>query len=55
MTTAKELAFWSCIVIANIWSASSRSIWNVTPWIVLALAIRLPHWIDTFKSLKGRK
>ena len=50
MSTSKDIAFWACIVISNIWGSSSRSIWNMVPWIVMALAIRGPYWVSALKG-----
>jgi hypothetical protein len=50
-TTAEDMAFWAQIVLANVWLAS-ESRWWALPFILMALALRLPYWLRAWK--RGR-
>ena len=54
MTLAGEIAFWACIISANVWAASSKNVWNAVPWVVLALVIRGPQWVRAIKALRAK-
>ena len=47
-TTAEDMAFWAQIVLANVWLAS-ESRWWALPFILMALALRLPYWLRAWK------
>jgi hypothetical protein len=50
-TTSEEVVFWTQLVLANVWLAADAK-WLALPYIVMALAIRLPYWLRVWK--RGR-
>jgi hypothetical protein len=50
-TTAEDVAFWAQLVLANTWLASESRLWAV-PFLLIALALRLPYWLRAWK--RGR-
>jgi hypothetical protein len=51
-TTSDDIAFWAHLVLANVWIASPQP-WCAVPYIVMALAIRLPYWLRLVKRVRG--
>lgn len=47
-TTSDDIAFWSQLVLANVWIASDKP-WMALPYILMALAIRAPYWLRLLK------
>lgn len=47
-TTGDDIAFWTQLVIANVWIAAGRGLWGV-PFLVMALVIRAPYWLRMLK------
>ena len=54
MNATDEIAFWACIISANVWSASSKNVWNAVFWVVLALVIRVPQLVRAIKALRAK-
>lgn len=50
-TTAEDVAFWAQLVLANVWLASEARWWAL-PFILMALALRLPYLLRAWK--RGR-
>ena len=51
-TTSDDIAFWSQLVLANVWIASDKP-WSALPYILMALAIRAPYWLRLLKRRRG--
>lgn len=53
-THAEDLAFWACIVIYQVWAAAPVYGWRgwvmPLPWLLMAVAIRWPHWRRAWRN-----
>ena len=47
-TTVEDVAFWAQLVLANVWLASGAKWWAL-PFILMALALRLPYWLRAWR------
>ena len=56
-TDAEDRAFWSFVLLANVWGASDATGWLrwvlVLPWMALAVAVRWPYWRRTWLRRDG--
>ena len=48
MKPTEDVAFWAQIVLANVWLAADAR-WCALPFLIMALAIRLPYWLQVWK------
>lgn len=56
-TAAEDRAFWSFLIIAQIWAASDLTGWPrwlvSVPWMALAVLVRWPYWRRTWLRRDG--